>query len=67
MLAEARPQLERERERVRGELASHLGELVVTAAERVIGEAVDGSRHQRLIDAIGAGEQAAPVSDGSQA
>jgi F-type H+-transporting ATPase subunit b len=51
-LAEARPRLEVERRNTLDALAGNLGPLVISAAERVLGGTIDGSRHADLIDAV---------------
>jgi len=45
----ARQEAERERERILGELRTQIAALALAAAHRVVGDALDESRHRRLI------------------
>lgn len=49
LLEVAREEAERERERILGELRSHIATLALAAAYRVVGDALDETRHRRLI------------------
>jgi F-type H+-transporting ATPase subunit b len=49
ILEVAREEAERERERVLGELRNQIAALALAAAHRVVGDALDESRHRRLI------------------
>lgn len=58
LIAQATPAIESERERVRAELSGRLGELVVAAAERVVGIPVDATRHAGVIgEAVAAAQR----------
>ncbi|HLI43796.1 MAG TPA: F0F1 ATP synthase subunit B [Acidimicrobiales bacterium] len=46
----ARSEIELERQRARDEVMGEVGELVLRAAERVIGSGLDGERHRALVD-----------------
>jgi F-type H+-transporting ATPase subunit b len=46
----ARKEIEAERDRAIDSVRSEVAELVVAATEKVVGEALDGERHRRLID-----------------
>jgi F-type H+-transporting ATPase subunit b len=50
LLSEAVVVIEDERQRVVREVSARLGEVVVTAAERVVGAPVDLGRHRELLD-----------------
>lgn len=57
LVASARSEIELERQRARDEVMSEVGDLVLRAAERVIGEGLDDARHRALVDeAISAAE-----------
>jgi F-type H+-transporting ATPase subunit b len=48
----ARLEIQQERDQAIAELRSEFADLAITAAERVLGEAVDRTQHQRLIDEV---------------
>jgi F-type H+-transporting ATPase subunit b len=50
LLESARKEIDLERERARAEVMSDLGALVLDAAEKVIGGALDAERHRALVD-----------------
>lgn len=50
LMSAARSEIELERQRARDEVMSDLGDLVLRAAERVIGSGLDDSRHRALVD-----------------
>ncbi len=50
LLAAAQSEIDLERQRARDEVMSELGDLVLRAAERVIGSGLDDSRHRALVD-----------------
>ena len=50
LLQAARAEIEVERQRARDEVMSEVGELVLRAAERVIGGGLDADRHRALVD-----------------
>lgn len=50
ILAEAQPRIDEERRGVERELTAKMGELVVAAAGRVVGEPVDATKHRQVID-----------------
>jgi F-type H+-transporting ATPase subunit b len=49
-VARAREEITAERDRALQEVRSQLGDLVVEASSRVLGQAIDARAHQRLID-----------------
>jgi F-type H+-transporting ATPase subunit b len=59
LVERARTEIAAERDRAGQELRTEVGNLVVDAASRVIGETIDRTAHQRLID-----EALAQVGDG---
>jgi F0F1-type ATP synthase membrane subunit b/b' len=62
----AREEVAAECSRARQELVSRLDVLVVSAAERVLGNSVDLSQHRELIrEAVSVAERAAPGGQGS--
>ena len=66
LLEAARGEIAVERERARAELLNELGAVVLDAAERVIGGALDEDRHRALVDdAISAARSSAGVSGGA--
>ncbi len=50
LLQAARAEIELERQRARDEVMNEVGDLVLRAAERVIGEGLDDARHRALVD-----------------
>lgn len=50
MREQAQAEIEREKQSALGELRAEVTDLAIEAAERVLGEALDGSRHRRLVD-----------------
>jgi F-type H+-transporting ATPase subunit b len=50
LVLSAQTEIDLERERARTEVMGSLGELVLQAAERVIGESLDDDRHRALVD-----------------
>ena len=50
LLDAARPDIDAERESVETELLGRVGELVIAAAGRVVGEPVDAAKHRAIID-----------------
>jgi F-type H+-transporting ATPase subunit b len=58
--ARVRDEMAAERDRALRELRAHVGALVVAAAGRVLGEAVDAAAHRRLIDSSVAQIEALP-------
>lgn len=50
LLLAARAEIEVERQRARDEVMGEVGELVLRAAERVIGGGLDAERHRALVD-----------------
>jgi len=61
LLADARVEIEQERQRARDEVMGDVGTLVLRAAEQVIGGALDAERHRSLVnDAITAAQASAP-------
>lgn len=50
LVASARSEIELERQRARDEVMSDVGELVLRAAERVLGSGLDDERHRALVD-----------------
>lgn len=58
----ARSEIELERQRARDEVMADVGTLVLQAAERVIGAALDAERHHALVDeAISAAQASEPA------
>ena len=65
LLADARVEIEQERQRARDEVMEDVGALVLRAAEQVIGGALDAERHRSLVnDAIVAAQASAPGGSG---
>lgn len=52
ILERAREELQAERDRALQELRQQFADLTVIAAERVLGQAIDGAAHRRLIDEV---------------
>jgi len=50
ILANAKIEIEREKEKTIGEIKSEIGSLVVAAAEKIIGEKMDGEKDKKLIE-----------------
>lgn len=68
LLEAARSEIELERQRARDEVMSELGDLVLRAAERVIGGGLDASRHRALVEeAIAAAQPGTAAESESQA
>ena len=66
LLADARVEIEQERQRARDEVMEDVGALVLRAAEQVIGGALDVERHRSLVnDAIVAAQASAPGGSGA--
>jgi F-type H+-transporting ATPase subunit b len=66
LLAAARTEIELERQRARDEVMGELGDLVLRAAERVIGAGLDDHRHRALVDeAIAAARPEVERTDGA--
>ena len=66
LVASAQAEIDQERERARAEIMSDIGSLVLEAAERVIGAALDDERHRALVDeAIAAAQASAGTASGS--
>lgn len=61
----ARQEIQQERDQALAQLRTEFADLTITAAERVIGQAVDRPAHQRLIDEVLAGSSFAG-GDGRQ-
>jgi len=52
LLERARQEIQRERDVAIAQLRVEFGDLTISAAERVIGQAVDANTHERLIDEV---------------
>lgn len=52
LLARARSEIQRERDNAIAELRQEFADITVKAAEKVIGQSLDRSSHQRLIDEV---------------
>ena len=63
LLQAARAEIEVERQRAHDEVMSEVGELVLRAAERVIGGGLDADRHRALVDEAIAAAQSGGSSD----
>jgi F-type H+-transporting ATPase subunit b len=50
LVSNAQVEIELERDRARAEVMSSLGDLVLEAAERVVGAGLDSDRHRALVD-----------------
>ncbi len=73
IITRARQEVQAERDRAIQQLHQQFADLTITAAERVIGQSLDRSAHQRLIDEVlvgsepsdGGGDGGPPASQGS--
>ncbi len=73
IIVRARQEVQAERDRAIQQLHQEFADLTITAAERVIGQSLDRSAHQRLIDEVlvgsepsdGGGDAGSPASQGS--
>ncbi len=50
ILANAKMEIEREKEKTLGEIKSEIGGLVIAAAEKIVGEKMDGEKDRELIE-----------------